>query len=96
MLDITRIAETVGGMLGQQSERSDLSGLLRQLGQAGIEPDSLSQLASSEIVDTLSQHGIDVKGLDGSQLADLFGEWTVSDQVGSRMPNSFDSSADQH
>ena len=26
MLDITRIAETVGGMLGQQSERPDLSG----------------------------------------------------------------------
>lgn len=96
MLDITRIAETVGGMLGQQSERSDLSGLLEKLGQTGIEPESLSQLAPSEIVDMLSQYGIDVNGLDGSQLADLIGEWTVNNQVRSLVSNWLEGSADRH
>lgn len=73
MLDLTRISETIGGLLGQRSEVPGSGQLLQQLGQLGIDPNLLDGLNAQEVAQLLAEHGIDVAGIDPAQLAELVG-----------------------
>lgn len=76
MFDIARIADAVGGLVGQSSEVPGGDGLLRQLSDIGVDPAQLKGLGTQEVIDLLEQNGLDASNLDISQISDLAGQFS--------------------
>ncbi len=76
MFDITRIADAVGGLVGQSAETPGGDGLLQQLSETGLDPSQLEGLGVQELMDVLEQNGIDASSFDISQISELAGQWS--------------------
>lgn len=83
MFDFSRIAEAVGSLAGGSAADNGVAGIMQHLADLGVDPAELQGLAPQEIVDFLSQHGIDVANIDAGQLTDLLGQLGSTDVVAS-------------
>jgi uncharacterized protein YidB (DUF937 family) len=77
MFDFARVAETIGGWLGQTATASDAAGLFDRLTEMGLDPAHLERLAPGQMSDLLSTYGIDLANFDAQQLQQ------IADQLGS-------------
>ena len=72
MIDLGRIGELFGGLLGGAlQETAANSGIMQLLSQAGIDPASLAGLDQGQILELLAQHGVDASVLENLDLAGL-------------------------
>ncbi len=74
MFDLSRVGELVGDLLGQNAADASEGGLLQNLTESGFDLTQLDGLAGPEILELLEQSGIDVAGLDATQLSELTGQ----------------------
>lgn len=83
MLDFSRLAETVTGLLGGAgaASQADAGGVLDVLAEAGITPAMLEGLDQNGILDLLAQYGIDPSQLAESQITELLGQFGGFEQA---------------
>lgn len=77
MFDLSRVTETIGGLLGQGAEGLGQDALLEKLSDLGIDPAQLEGLDMQGISQLLEENGIDLGQFDPQQLTELtsqFGE----------------------
>lgn len=96
MFDFGRIIDTVTSMVGGAGANNGVDSIVQSLGESGIDPSMLQGLDATEIMNVLSQHGVDLSQFDASQLTDLVGRLgegqhvveSVGQWLSDRMPRS--------
>ena len=71
MFDLSRVGEIVGGLFEQGSADSSGGALVQQLAENGFDLSQLEGLAGPEVLELLEQSGIDIAGLDATQISEL-------------------------
>ncbi len=74
MLDLAKLAGLVGDLFGETAERPGMDAITGQLDALGIDPATLEGLDAQQILETLQAQGIDLSGLDPSELVALGSE----------------------
>ena len=82
MLDLARLTEMVGGVLGQDAADFGTDDLLQQLSDAGLDPAQLQGLAPDELLTMLSENGIDPAEFDLAGLTEMFGSEGAGQTLG--------------
>ena len=83
MFDLARIAEQIGGLIGQSASEALSQDLFTQLTEHGFDPSQLADMAGldpTEILARLSESGIDVSQFAPDQLAELASQLNL-DQI---------------
>lgn len=81
MFDFGRLVETVTSMVGGAAADNGVDAIMQRLGDFGIDPSMLQGLDATQIMDVLSQHGVDLSQFDASQLTDLVGQLGGGQQI---------------
>lgn len=71
MLDLARLTGLVGDLFGETTDRPEIGDITDQLGALGIDPATLEGMDAQQILETLQAQGIDLTGLDPSELVAL-------------------------
>jgi len=77
MFEFSRIFDAVSGVLGGSVEQIAQDGLSSAIEAAGIDPADLQGLGSEQLLQVLSDNGIDVANLTPDQLQELFAHWVL-------------------
>jgi hypothetical protein len=81
MFDFSRIAETLSGLLRETGIASNAGNLVDLLGNAALDPKTLEGLSHTQLLDVLTQHGIDPTTLSADRVQTLLDQLGIGQQA---------------
>lgn len=80
MLDLSRLTDLVGSLVGNTVASGGAGDLVQRLGDLGLDTSQFDGLASQELMALISEHGLDLSQIDAGTLA------TLAEQAGIELP----------
>lgn len=85
MIDLGRLAESVGSLLGGNATEQVTGDLMSRLSEIGVDPSMFEGLDATQIVERLNELGIDLGNIDPTQLTNFVEQFQGGDLASGAM-----------